>query len=126
MITICPCGIARDDCDYHKPAPVVVQVPVPVHDVSGTCFIEGVTNFTARNLYDTSLLTMSVLSGVQIETDNYIFDRLNNQNLLKTCRNKPTFKGHVILITSKLPGPVFRTFITRWDDVDAILITREW
>jgi hypothetical protein len=31
MITICPCGIAADDCDYHKPEPETVRIPESIY-----------------------------------------------------------------------------------------------
>jgi len=41
-------GLCSDWCDSLKPA----AVGMPMHDVSGTTFISGVTNLTAENIYD--------------------------------------------------------------------------
>lgn len=85
MMDICLCGIAREDCDYHKPTPVVSQVPV--YDVTGTCFIEGVTNFTAENLHNT-LVNIGYgdydPSIVKLRTTYYHRNQLYYSNMLES------------------------------------------
>jgi hypothetical protein len=125
MIDICLCGIARDDCDYHKPEPVVAQVPV--YDVSGTVFIAGVTNFTAENVFD-SILCLKSQHHLKLQVDINIFDRLNSHNLLcLNVNNKPSFQNLPIYASWLVsPGPVFSTFVMRATTIETILITREW
>lgn len=124
MITICPCGIARDDCDYHKPTPVVSQVPV--YDVSGTCFIEGVTNFTVDNLYDASLPATSGL--MKIIVHSALYGRLRKCNLLNILPDgTETFKGFIIIHNPNFPktGGVFDSLLVHKDGKEVILRTRE-
>jgi hypothetical protein len=123
-MTICPCGIARDDCDYHKPAPVVPQVPV--YDVSGTCFVVGVTNFTIENLYDASLPATSGLMKIIVHTA--LYHRIRKCNLLDILPNgTETLQGFPIQHNPNFPktGGVFDSLLVHKDGKEVILRTRE-
>lgn len=121
---ICLCGIAREDCDYHKPVPPVPQCPV--HDVSGSVFVAGVTNFTAENLYDASLPATSGL--VKIIVHSAIYRRLDKCSLIDyLVDGSAVFQGFTILFNLKFPktGGVFDSLLVHRDGKEAILRTRE-
>lgn len=121
---ICLCGIAREDCDYHKPTPVVSQVPV--YDVSGTCFIEGVTNFTVDNLYDASLPATSGL--MKIIVHSALYSKLRKCNLLYILPDgTETFQGFIIIPNPNFPKTkgVFDSLLIHKDSKQVILRTRE-
>lgn len=127
MITICPCGIARDDCDYHKPAPDVSQVPV--HDVSGTCFIEGVTNFNVDSLCNALDLVWQIdrWEDFRMITHTALFHRMRKNNLLD-CDINGQWSLQGMLVSETLLGKidgVFDSLIEHKDGRSVILRTRE-
>jgi hypothetical protein len=128
MLDICLCGIARDDCDYHKPVPVVVQVPV--HDVSGTVFVAGVTNLTPENLYDAMALVLPSAEtwlDFHVKVAMHIFDRLNNNGLIYLSKGQPCWQGSPIYVFPNIQfGPVYGTRIYAESKLKVILNTREW
>lgn len=135
MMDICLCGIAREDCDYHKPAPVVSQVPV--YDVSGTCFIKGVTNFTRQNFFDACQVIW-----IKDRTEDFIlkiwvplFNHLNHEGILDTSyiftSNVPssvvcTLQGTPIVTEAIFPNSsIYDSLIYHLDGRKIILRTRE-
>lgn len=123
MTDICLCGIAREDCDYHKP-----QLPIyliPVHDVSGAKFVPGITNFTLENLFDASANLVEIK---EILVHPAVYNRLNKNNLLDSYLDGSTRLQGIIVN----PDPtcvkhrnVFDTTIIALNDEKVILRTRE-
>jgi hypothetical protein len=128
-MSICPCGIARDDCDYHKPVPVVSQGLV--YDVSGTAFVAGVTNFTVENLFDA--LDLVWCNGRDAEdfrmtTHTALFMRFRKCNLLDCDINGQWSLQGMPVSESLLgkAGGVFDSLIQHSNDGrQVILRTRE-
>ena len=115
---VCPCGIHRNDCDYHKPEPVTQKSNV--YDVRGTCFISGVTNFTMENLFD----ALAVLypnkdpSQIDLTVDTALFYLLKKNGLVDYApgmlSNEARLQG-MRLFHQPLPiepSNCFTTFIT--------------
>lgn len=136
MIDICLCGIAREDCDYHKPASLADAIPV--HDVSGYAYIEGKTNFTLQNFSD-ALQVIWIKDCVEdftLKVWTPLFHRLDKNRLLdKTylfLNGKPnnveyTLEGSPVVDEYTFPsGPVFDSLIYHADGRKVILRTREF
>jgi hypothetical protein len=128
MVDICLCGIAREDCDYHKSAPVVSKVPV--YDVSGTSFIPGVTNFTCENLFDA---TVNIDGIIKIVVHIALYHKLYKNNLLDFYSNGIVRLQGIQVLSSTDPqfrstknGRLFDSTITALDGSQIILRMREY
>lgn len=129
MVDICLCGIAKEDCDYHKPTVVAVSNSF-IYNVSGTVFVPGVTQFTAENLFDAY---SGIGEPIEMLVHTALFSRLNQYNLLDFyTEGRVKFQGLLVhrnddvdgLLLLK-SGPVFRTILTFADGRQVVLITRE-
>ncbi len=125
MLDICLCGIAREDCDYHKPV-VIVAATAPVYDVSGMYFIDGVTNFTADVLFD-AMIGMENSNYFSLQVDTRIFARLNTNGLLYLQNTKAFFHSLPIYVSSFIgSGPIRKSFVLDGVIEKVCIVTREW
>jgi len=118
-------GLCSSWCDSLKP----MAVGMPIRDVSGTCFIPGVTNFTAENLYDATLL-VDIGNHISLPVEMFVHpavrSRICKNNLLDFYADgTERFQG-VILHQKDMgkTGNVFDTLIQQ-GSLKIILRTRE-
>lgn len=128
-VDICLCGIAREDCDYHKPTLVsqtTIGINYPVHDVTGTSFIVGVTNFTAENFYDaSSLLPLGSSSADKLIVDLVLYHRLDKCNLVDVYKGITSFQGILLKTKPAVTGAIHLSDIHSRDGSVVGLLTRE-
>ncbi len=108
MIDFCLCGRLREGCTYHDPKlqPGYVDwstYEVTMHDVSGTSYIQGITNFTYENVFDAlSKCNLQHCMGnggdcptteLRIVMHHALQSRLNRCNLLDLWMVRDTFCG---------------------------------
>ncbi len=125
MSDICLCGIVKEDCDYHRPAAISA---VPWHNVSGTCFIPGVTQFTVENLFDALELIRKTDSWEDFTLDVHaaLHSRLRKNNLLDCDNGQWSLIGmKVNSVNEGKNGGVFDSVISHADGRKVILRTRE-
>lgn len=127
QVKICPCGIAADDCDYHKPQLVPNANTLPTYDVSGTSFIPMITQFTAENFHDALSYLQMTNKITHFTVHAALFSRIQRSYLLDSYPNGEwSFQGFVIRY--KNTGKSANTFETDFcvnDQIVGKLITRE-
>lgn len=87
-IEICPCGIAKADCDYHSSVQFYRDEIGPVYDVSETKFIIGVTDFNLSNVnLALGAVDFDVCPGLSVTMDRHIYEKLVSNNLVHRIGN---------------------------------------
>ncbi len=130
MFDICLCGIARNDCDYHKPLTIIMSEVVPVHDVSGVCFVPNVTQFSVHNLCDALDLVWRTdrWEDFTMITHTALFNRLFKNGLLDYDSASDTYslQGMRVKNDSKgKTGGIFDSIVVHSDGRQVVLRTRE-
>lgn len=103
-----------------KATPVNATQNDMTHDVSGTTYTPGVTDFTAENFIDTTLLmgdSMEDLSMVMVHS--VVYARMQKNNLIDFIPDArgevqiPTFLGREVIVDDGMPasGGVYQTWL---------------
>ena len=120
-------GLCSDWCDSLKPK--AVAVGMQMHDVSGTCFIPGITNLTLENVYDAmeiAYIGKTCNTIVEMALHPALLSRMRKCGLIdKGPLQAEWFQGiHVLEHAMLKQGNVFDTLIQQ-GGLKIILRTRE-